>query len=92
MSIKIVLYSSSLRRHANDRDTVEVSGNTLGQCLDHLVKQFPGIKDEIFGKDGQLLNHYCIFVKTREITFFDEPGKPVQDGDELAILPMISGG
>ncbi len=42
MSIKIDI-SYPLQHLANDTEVAEVNGSTVGECLEHLVKQFPGI-------------------------------------------------
>ena len=49
MSIK--LHTHFLRRHTNDQAIVEVSGDTVDQCLNHLVKRFPTIEKELFDKE-----------------------------------------
>ena len=91
MSVKINIYHSSWRELTKGQTTIEVSGDTTGQCLNHLVKQFPALEKEIFDKDGKLLNYLSIFVN-REIAFPEELTKPVKDGDELDIIPIIGGG
>ena len=90
MSIKINI-NPLLFQYTNDQDVVEVNGDTVGQCLDYLVKQFPDIKQVLFGKDGKLLNYVDIYVN-RESAYPEELAKPVQDGDELHIAFTIAGG
>ena len=41
-----------LKQYTNSQSEVEVNGDTVGQCLDLLVKQFPGIEKGIFNKNG----------------------------------------
>lgn len=89
VSIKINLHR--LQNHTNYRNIVEVSGNTVGQCLDHLIKQFPAIKEEILDEDGEVLASIHIFVNN-EGTFPKELAKPVEDGDVIDIIPLIAGG
>ena len=43
MAVKINIHQN-LQHLTNDQDIVEVEGNMVSQCLDHLVKQFPDIK------------------------------------------------
>lgn len=90
MSIKITLHPN-LYHLSNGQATVEVRGNTVGQCLDDLVRQFPGIKKMLFDKNGKLLNYVDIFVN-EESCYPMELARPVKDGDELDIVLMIAGG
>jgi len=90
MCIKINLYPF-FHQYANGQQVVEVSGNTVGQCLDGLVRQFPGIETGLFGKNGKLLNYVEIYVNL-ESSYPEELVKPVRDGDELHTVLIIAGG
>jgi len=90
MTIKVHLYSS-LQQFTNDRSMVEVSGSTIGDCLDDLVKQFPKIKPLLFDKDGKLSGHIFISVNLKS-AYPEELAKVVNDGDELYIVRVIAGG
>jgi molybdopterin converting factor small subunit len=90
MSVTINLHPN-LHHLANNQAIVKVKGNTVGQCLDDLVKQFPQIKRGLFGKDGKLLNYVDIYVN-QESSYPEELAKPVKDGDKLHITLIIAGG
>ena len=90
MSIKINV-SLFLHQYTNGREVVEVNGSTVGQCLDHLVKQFPGIKQWLFDNNGKLHSYITLYVNGRS-AYPEELAKPVKSGDELNILFMVDGG
>ena len=75
----------------NDQDVVEVDGSSVGQCLEHLIAQFPETKKWLLGKDGNLLSLVDIYVNG-ESAYPEELAKPVKDGDELHIIVFIAGG
>ena len=89
MSTKINV--SALHHYTNGQQVVEVNGSTVGQCLDHLVKQFPGIEPGLFDKDGKLHSDVDIYVN-EESAYPKELAKMVKDGDELHITFLIGGG
>jgi molybdopterin converting factor small subunit len=70
---------------------VEVSGSTVGECLNQLVKRFPRLKPMLLGKKGRLLNYVEVYVN-QESSYPEELAKPVKDGDELHITLIIAGG
>jgi len=72
-------------------DVVEVRGSTVGECLNHLVKQFPDMKKQLFTKTGNLFDNIIISVNG-ESAYPEQLAKSVKDGDELNIVFMISGG
>ncbi|MFC2020686.1 MoaD/ThiS family protein [Chloroflexota bacterium] len=90
MSVKINIHPFLLHL-TNDQDMVEVNGSTVGQCLEHLVTQFPGLREWLFGKDDKLNNVVEIYVNG-ETAFSEDLAKPVKDGDELQMVIMIVGG
>ena len=55
MSIQVTLHKSH-RHHTNGQETVEVDGQTVGACLDDLVRKYPGLKGELYDKKGNLKN------------------------------------
>ncbi|MFC2020450.1 MoaD/ThiS family protein [Chloroflexota bacterium] len=97
MSIKIKIPLSYLQS-SDDTDfvqltpeVVEVSGSTVGECLNHLAKQFPGMKKQLFTKTGSLFENIIISVNG-ESAYPEQLAKPVKDGDELNIVFIIDGG
>jgi len=91
MSAKIHLHWHTWRQFTNGQAVVEVSGKTTGECLKDLVRQFPALEEELFGKNGRLLESLSLFVN-KTIAFPDELTAPVSDGDEIHIIPLIGGG
>ena len=90
MGIKIAI-PSYLQSFANDTEVVEVNGSTVGECLEHLIKQFPDIGKMLFAQNGKLLIYVGIYINGEDI-YPDELAKPVKDGDELHIIYIIGGG
>ena len=90
MSTKVNIHQN-LRHLTNDLSTVEVSGNTVGECLNELINQYPGLRKYVFDKDNGLLNYVDVYVNL-ESSYPEELAKRVQDGDELDITLIIAGG
>jgi molybdopterin converting factor small subunit len=70
---------------------VEVAGKTVGDCLDHLIEQYPGMREGLFDKKGKLLNVVEVYVNN-ESAYPEELAKRVQDGDEIHLILMLAGG
>jgi len=90
MNVRISIHPG-LHQLTDEWATVEVQGNTVGQCLGDLVKQFPEIKQRLFDKDGKFLGHVDICVNLKS-SYSEELAKPVKDRDELYIIPIFAGG
>ncbi len=90
MSVKIDI-PYFLQSLTNDTEVAEVNGSTVGECLEHLVKQFPSIKQLLFDKNGKLDMFGDIYVNGGSI-YPEGLEKPVKDGDELYIAILVGGG
>ncbi|MFC1861703.1 ThiS family protein [Chloroflexota bacterium] len=90
MSIKINL-AQFFHQYTNGQEVVEVKGSTVGQCVAHLVKQFPNIEQGLFSNDGKLHGYIDIFVNG-ENSYPEGLAKPVKPSGELYILFILDGG
>ena len=79
------------RQFTNGMEVVPVEGNTVGECLNHLIKEFPGMEKALFGKKDKLLNVVEVYVN-HATAHPNELAKPVKDGDEIHLLVMLAGG
>ncbi len=90
MSIKVYIHATH-RQFTNGLEAVAVEGSTVGECLNHLIKQFPGMEKALFAKKGKLLNNVEIFLNHAS-AYPNELVKPVKDGDEIHLVTMLAGG
>lgn len=53
MTIKVNILYPSLRQFTGNQEVVKANGKTIGECLSHLVKQFPVSRHPFWqGKTG----------------------------------------
>ncbi len=79
------------RQFTNGLKVVSLEGSTVGECLNHLIKQFPGMEKALFAKKDHLLKNVEIYLN-RESAYPNELVKPVKDGDEIHLVVMLAGG
>ena len=91
MSIRVKILYPPLRRFTDHQEVVQANGRTVGECLDHLVKQFPDIEKGLLDRHGQLLNYVYFFINGKG-AYPTDLTKPVKDGDELTISLLLPGG
>ena len=70
---------------------IAAEGNSVGECLNHLIKQFPGMEKALFAKKDKLLNVVEVFLN-HATAYPNELLKPVKDGDEIHLVVMLAGG
>jgi molybdopterin synthase sulfur carrier subunit len=85
----VAFVPAPLRSLTGDRETVEVTGATVGQVVDELERRYPGIKARLC-QGEELRPGIAVFVDT-EIAPLGLL-QPVQKNSEIHFLPAISGG
>lgn len=77
------------RDHTDGRATVQVPGRSLGAVVDNLGREFPALR-AILLDQGALRGEIAIAINS----VITENGilEPVEDGDEIFLLPAIAGG
>ncbi len=88
VSVKI---PTQLREAAGGESVAEVEGSTVGEVLDSLYERYDELRDRI-AEDGGLRRFVNVYVGGEDIRFLDGLETPVEDGDEVTILPAVAGG
>jgi len=91
MSIEVSI-PTPLRGLTGEKETVEATGSNVGEVIDDLNKNYPGIADRLLKEDGSLNRFIIICVNGEDVRFLDEKATAVKDGDEVSIVPAIAGG
>jgi sulfur-carrier protein len=85
----VVWIPSLLRGLSGGQDKVVVPGATVGEVIDQLERQFPGIKDRLC-ESGALRRGLAVSVDTRLARF--ALNQAVGENSEVHFLPAIGGG
>jgi sulfur-carrier protein len=81
-----------LRTAAGNQKQVEVTASTVGEALDSLIGQFPGLRDQLLTEDGGLNRFVNVYVNGRDVRYEQELATPVGEQDTVILLPAMAGG
>lgn len=81
----------SLRDWFQGSDEASCQGETLGECIDHLDREFPGMRDRLLNEAGEIAA-VLVFVNGENASRLGGLAAPIQDGDEIGIIPFAAGG
>ena len=81
-----------LRQQAGNQKKVEVTGATVGEALESLLGQYPGLREQVFTEDGSLNRFVNVYVNGRDVRYEQELATPVGESDEVILLPAMAGG
>jgi len=90
VSITVHLHQSQ-RQLAGGKASVDVEGNTVGECLADLIRQYPGLEDGLFKGPAELKRNVEIYLNL-ESAYPDELAQPTRDNDDIHLTLILSGG
>ena len=73
-----------LQKWFDGKGEVQARGDTIGECIDHLEERYPGL--------GERLKVTVILLNGDAVQALSGPDTKVKDGDEIHLLPRMSGG
>lgn len=79
---------TGLRDVAGGRSVIEAQGETVRA----VVREIEGVRQRVFDDQGRVRVHVNLFVNGTHIRDLDGLDTAVTEGDEVVILPAVSGG
>ena len=87
-----VLIPTPLQRLTQNQPEVTVEGGDVREIIRNLETRFPGIQARLCDESGALRRFVNIYVNEEDIRFLKGDATPLNDGDEVSIIPAIAGG
>ncbi len=81
-----------LRKLTNNDELVEVQPGTVGSAIKELQLRYPGIQERLVDEAGAVRRFVNVYVNEEDIRFLKNQDTPLNDGDEVSIIPAIAGG
>jgi len=88
----LVRIPTPLRTLTKGAGEVYGEGTTVGELIENLEHQFPGLRDRLVADGGDLRRFINIYVNQEDVRFLQGKGTALKDGDEVSIVPAIAGG
>jgi molybdopterin synthase sulfur carrier subunit len=90
---KVTLRVFATLATALGKKEVEVEGSSLKEVLDSLIGDHgEEFKARILDSAGNPQRHIRIYINGKDIRFLKQLNTPLNDGDEVLILPAVVGG
>lgn len=81
-----------LRRLTGGLSEVEVDGPRVGDMIDHLESEYPGIKELLVDQAGEIHRFVNLYVNDEDVRYLDGRRTVLEDGDRVSIVPAVAGG
>ena len=81
----------SLKDWFRGSEEASCRGGTLGECIDQMDREYPGIRDRLLNEEGEI-GAILIFLNGENVTKLEGLATSISDGDELGVIPFAAGG
>jgi len=81
-----------LRRLTGEKDEVDINASNVGELIEELENQFPGIKERLCDEKGEVRRFINLYVNNEDIRFLDGVSTGLNKDDIVSIIPAIAGG
>jgi molybdopterin converting factor small subunit len=75
-----------------DGQEIEASGTTVGEVIAQVAARFPALAPRLRDAAGNPYPFVTFYLNDEDIRFRGGFDAPVQDGDEVTVVPAIAGG
>ena len=87
-----VFVPEMLRQYCGKARTLDVSGPTVRAVLAEIEREYPALYVNVCDETGAVRRHINIFVNDDHMRDRDGLDSTLAPGDEVTILPAVSGG
>jgi sulfur-carrier protein len=81
-----------LRGLTKNQETVQADGSSLSEAINGLDSSFPGLKERICDEQGELRRFVNVYINGEDVRFLSGLKTPLNQGDEVSIVPAVAGG
>lgn len=92
MAVVEVQIPGPLRAHTGQQSKIEAEGKTVGEVLQTLAAEYPGLSGQLFESDGSVRRFINLFVNGENIRDQSGLDTEIKEGDKVGILPAMAGG
>ncbi len=82
-----------LRPLTQDQKSIQTNGLNILDAINNIDTQYTGIKDRLINTEKDEVHQFInIYVNGDDIRFADNLTTPLNNGDQITILPAVAGG
>jgi MoaD family protein len=90
--VSAVKIPSVLRPAVGGARELDIAGGTIGELITSLTEQHPGLRQQLLADDGGLNRFVNVYVNGQDVRYLQGLDTPVEDRDEVRLLPAMAGG
>lgn len=81
-----------LRPLAGGETSVTAQGETLRDVFEDLVRQYPGLREQLLTPEGEMHRHLNVFVNDDDVRYLGKLDAKVGTSGSVTLMPAVAGG
>jgi len=81
-----------MRSNAGGQSEISAQGDTIGEVIDDVVRQFPGTATHLKAPDGGVHRFVNVYLNDEDVRYLGKLETKVAEGDTVSIVPAVAGG
>jgi molybdopterin converting factor small subunit len=81
-----------MRSTAGGQSEISAQGETIGEVIDDVVRQFPGTATHLKAPDGGVHRFVNVYLNDEDVRYIGKLDAKVGAGDTVSIVPAVAGG
>jgi molybdopterin converting factor small subunit len=81
-----------MRSNAGGQSEISAEGDTIGEVIDDVVRQFPGTATHLKAPDGGVHRFVNVYLNDEDVRYLGKLDTKVSDKDTVSIVPAVAGG
>jgi molybdopterin synthase sulfur carrier subunit len=90
--VSAVKIPSVLRPSVGGARELDVPASTIGELIEALTARHPSLRQQLLADDGGLNRFVNVYVNGQDVRYLQGLETPVEDRDEVRLLPAMAGG
>lgn len=87
-----IFVPTPMRKLTGGQGKIQIHATTLLEAIEHADASYPGFRERVLDNEGEIKRFINVFVNGVDIRKLQGPETPVQDDDEVAVIPAMAGG
>lgn len=87
-----IFVPTPLRKVTGGQGKIRVEARTLQEAIERADATYPGFRERVLDSDGEIKRFINVFVNGVDVRKLQGRATPIQENDEVAVIPAMAGG
>lgn len=87
-----IFVPTPMRKITGGQNKIQIQAATVHDAIDAANQAYPGFGERILDNDGEIKRFINVFVNGVDVRTLQGRDTPLQDKDEVAVIPAMAGG